>query len=223
MTSKDGDPKVAVFVDYDGTITDRDTFDLLVQRAAGRAAWLQLEEQLHGRLRTLREVLAAQASLICCTLAEADAIVADESAFDPQFSKFVAACETAHIPLLILSSGVAPLIERALGRNGLRHVPFRANEVDVLPDGWRIRFRDASDNGHDKAAAVREAKEGGSRTIYIGDGFSDFDAAIEADVRFAKRGRSLEAHLRRSGVAFTPFDSFADLLPAVSQALLRGR
>jgi 2-hydroxy-3-keto-5-methylthiopentenyl-1-phosphate phosphatase len=215
VTRNDGDPRVAVFVDYDGTITDRDTFDLLVQRAAGRAAWLQLEEQLHGRSQTLREVLAAQASLIRGTLAEADAIIADESVFDPHFTQFVEACEAAHIPLLILSSGVAPLIDRALARNGLAHVAVRANDVEIRAEGWRIRFRDGSDNGHDKAAAVREAKESGFRTIYIGDGFSDFDAAIEADVRFAKRGRSLEAHLRHSGLPFTPFDSFDELFPAL--------
>lgn len=163
---------------------------------------------------TLREVLAAQASLIRCTLDEADAVIERESNFDPTFADFAKACESAHVPVMILSSGVAPLIERALTRNGLARIPFRANEVEVRPDGWRIRFRDNSENGHDKAAAVREANAKGARTVYIGDGFSDFDAALEADVRFAKHGRSLEAHLRRCEAAFTAFNNFSDVSAA---------
>ena len=217
MKQKDGDPQVAVFIDYDGTITGADTFDLLVQRAAGRSAWLVLEEQLHGKTMSLRDVLAAQASLITCSLDEADTIVAREAPFDPRFEEFVEYCERQRFPLLILSSGVAPLIRRALERHGLARVPFRANEVDISGEGWRLRFRDDSDNGHDKAAAVRDAKQNGFRTVYIGDGFSDFEAAIDADVRFAKRGRSLEAHLLRSDISFTPFSSFAELLPAVAR------
>jgi len=217
VTRANGDRRVAVFVDYDGTITNRDTFDLLVQRAAGNQVWANLEGRLQGRTMTLRDVLAAQASLIRCTLDEADELIARESIFDPAFADFVRACEAARVPLTILSSGVAPLIERALARNGLAQVAFRANDIEVRPDGWRMRFRDDSDNGHDKAAAVREANADGFRTVYIGDGFSDFAAALEADVRFVKRGRSLEEHLRGSKVPFTAFSSFAELLPSLHQ------
>ncbi len=74
-----------------------------------------------------------------------------------------------------------------------------------------MRFRDPVGNGTDKAALVDEANVRGLRTIFVGDGRSDYDAALRADVRFAKRGLSLERYLTQREVAFERFDSFADV------------
>ncbi len=166
---------------------------------------------LHDRAMTLREVLAAEAALITCTLEEADAFLAYETRFDPAFKAFVQGCRERGVPVTILSSGIAPLIERALVRNGIEGVPVRANDVEVRPAGWLMHFRDDSDNGHDKAADVREAKARGSTAVYVGDGFSDYDAAVVADLRFAKKGRALGPHLRSLNLAFTAFSSFDEV------------
>jgi 2-hydroxy-3-keto-5-methylthiopentenyl-1-phosphate phosphatase len=160
---------------------------------------------------TLREVLARETALITCTLEQADAFLAAESRFDPSFADFFAGCSERGWPLTILSSGVAPLIERALERNGLAGVPVRANDVEARPDGWIMHFRDESDNGHDKAADVREAKARGSQTVYIGDGYSDFDASLAADIRFAKAGRSLVRFLQEREASFTEFTNFKEV------------
>jgi 2,3-diketo-5-methylthio-1-phosphopentane phosphatase len=206
----------SVFVDYDGTITDLDTFDVLVRTYAGAHLWHDLEERLEAGTMTLRDVLSAQAAAIHVSLDEADALLARETHFDPAFAPFVRACEERGIDLTVVSSGVAPLIERAFARNGLSHVRILANGVDPDPSGWKFHFRDASDNGHDKAAAVRIARDAGFETIYAGDGPSDYEAAIVADRRFAKVGRGLERYLRERGIAFTPFESFAQVtLPAL--------
>jgi 2-hydroxy-3-keto-5-methylthiopentenyl-1-phosphate phosphatase len=74
-----------------------------------------------------------------------------------------------------------------------------------------MTFVDPSDNGHDKAAHVRAARERGDRTVYIGDGISDFLAAVEADERYAKTGRALEAYCRERNIPCTSFTSFAEI------------
>ncbi|MDP9018628.1 MAG: HAD-IB family phosphatase [Candidatus Eremiobacteraeota bacterium] len=206
---------VEIFVDYDATITDRDTFDVLVQHAANAAKWQEFEAHLHDRAMTLREVLAGQCALIGGTLEEADAFLAKETRFDPAFKTFAAAAQKQGIPLTVLSSGVEPLIERAMQRNGITGVPVRANDVEVRADGWIMHFRDGSDNGHDKAAEVRAARARGAQTVFIGDGFSDFDAAEAADIRFAKTGRALVNHLRERGLRFTEFASFTQVQAAL--------
>jgi len=107
-----------------------------------------------------------------------------------------------------------PLIESALRRSGLGRVRVRAN--DVLTGGaWALQFRDESPNGHDKAAAVRAAIAQNETVAYIGDGYSDYEAALAAHVRFAKRGRSLERYLRDRAVEFTPFSTFAEVEAAL--------
>ncbi len=104
-----------VFVDYDGTITDVDTFDVLVKGFAGTRVWEHFESQLETKALTFRQSLAAQAALLRCTLDEADEVLVRTIKIDPAFTSFVAGCERKGVPVTILSSGLGPLIERALG------------------------------------------------------------------------------------------------------------
>ncbi len=117
----------------------------------------------------------------------------------------------------VVSSGIRQIIGPALERAGVDVTVF-ANDVYFEPDGWRMTFLDDSANGHDKAARVREARAAGARTVYVGDGISDFEAALAADVRFAKTNRALEQYCRERGVAFTPFATFAEVERALFSA-----
>lgn len=198
-SAKTASAELAVFVDFDGTITDLDTFDVLVRSIAGDAPWARLEAELAAGRLTLRDALAAEARLLGgISLAEADALLARATRVDPAFP-----------------AGVAPLIRLALARCGLDDLPVHANEVEVVPDGWRLCFRDASANGHDKARAVRRAAAAGDVTVFIGDGRSDFEAALVADRRFARRGRALEAYLRDVHVPYAAFDDFTEVARAL--------
>lgn len=88
---------------------------------------------------------------------------------------------------------------------------------------WRPVWRhDGSALGHDKAISMAEARREAERAcagedgavpliVFIGDGVSDLPAAREADVLFARRGLRLEEHCREHGIAYTPFDTFADI------------
>ncbi len=198
----------AVFVDFDGTITDLDTFDILVKRFAGDDAWQRTEIGLDDGSMTLRDVLQLQASYVRGTFAEVAAILRSEIAIDPTFAAFVASARAREIPVTIVSSGIAPIIADRLAAIGLGDLPIIANEIDPAPTGWSIRFRDADGNGTDKAAIVRAAKAAGTRTIFFGDGRSDYAGALEADLTFAKAGLALERYLHERGVPFTPFSQF---------------
>jgi 2-hydroxy-3-keto-5-methylthiopentenyl-1-phosphate phosphatase len=206
---------LAVFVDYDGTITDRDTFDVLVHVCAGREQWLRLEAGLTAGSISLREALAAQAAFVRLSLEEAESEIARHARIEPSFAPFARACLKRGVELTIVSGGIATLIERALSREGLSHLRVLANDADVTADGWRMTFRDETAHGHDKAPAVRDARARGLKTVYVGDGISDFDAALAADTRFAKRGLALERFLTQERVAFTPFSNFDEIARAL--------
>ncbi len=207
----------AVFVDYDGTITDADTFDVLVRHFAGDAVWHEIEGRLQRGEITLRDALQEEAGLVRASFDEACEILERSVRFDPTFADFVADCERRGIALTVVSSGIEPVIRHALEHHGLARVPIVANGLDADPSGWHIRFRDELANGTDKAALVRAARERGEFSTYIGDGLSDFDAALAADYVYAKRGRRLELFLEREGVPFTAFSRFAELVGAPLQ------
>jgi len=200
----------AIFVDYDGTITNVDTFDLLVRSSAGDGPWDAIEADIANGTCTLRRALERQAALIHMSPQDAFALVEREAHIDPSFPAFVATAQAAGAEVTVLSSGLRQMIEPRLHQLGMQ-VPIVANDVTFDPAGWRLSFVDDSDNGHDKAARVRAAREAGTHTVYIGDGISDYEAALAADVRFAKVGRALERYCRKNGVACTSFTSFDEV------------
>ena len=210
----------AFFVDFDGTITDLDTFDVLVNHFAGESAWHASERGLRDGSTSLRDVLQLQASHVRGTLDEVCAILKSEIALDPTFAPFVAACRAAGVPVTVVSSGIEPIVRGRLDDVGLGDLPIIANGIDADPAGWRIRFRDPVGNGTDKVAVVRAAQAEGRLAAFVGDGYSDYAAALAADRRYAKRGRNLERHLGKLGLAFTPVSSFADI--DVEELVTRG-
>jgi 2,3-diketo-5-methylthio-1-phosphopentane phosphatase len=199
-----------LFVDFDGTITDVDTFDALVRAVAGDAAWEAIDGPLLAGEITLREALARQAAEVRLSRAETLAFMIAHARVDPAFGPFVHTVRAHGGTIRVVSSGIATVIHDALARAAVE-VDVIANDVDFAPEGWTMSFVDPSDNGHDKAAHVRAAQARGSRTVYIGDGISDFAAALEADERFAKKGRALEAYCRARGVACESFASFREI------------
>jgi HAD superfamily phosphoserine phosphatase-like hydrolase len=201
----------AFLVDFDGTISDLDTFDVLVRHFAGDEAWHETERGLRDGSLTLREVLQLQAAHVRGSLDEVSALLRERVALDPSFVPFVAACRARDVPVTIVSSGIEPIVRGRLAELGLADLPVVANGIVADPAGWRIEFRDPVGNGTDKVAMVRAAQAQGRRAAFVGDGRSDYAAALAADRRYAKRGLNLERYLRGEGVAFTPISSFADI------------
>jgi HAD superfamily phosphoserine phosphatase-like hydrolase len=205
---------VEIFVDFDGTITDVDTFDALVRAEAGDASWDALEVELHSGAITLREALRRQAALCRRSAPETIAFLEANAVVDPTFSPFVARARAAGAAICVVSSGIRTVIHAALERAGVE-IEVLANDVDFDPAGWTMHFIDESVNGHDKTAHVEAARAAGAHTVYVGDGISDFDAAASADRRFAKAGRRLEEYCRANGIACTPFARFSEIAGAL--------
>ena len=195
---------LAIFVDFDGTITDVDTFNVLVRAHAGDGEWAALERELLGGRLTLREALRREAALVRLTRPAALAFLEANARVDPAFRPFVARARAHGAHIVVVSSGIRTIIHDALARAGVE-IDVLANDVDFAEQGWTIDFIDDSENGHDKAAHV-DSPRGRRRTVYIGDGISDYEAALVADIRF-KAGRRLERTAAR-GVSCAPFTSF---------------
>ncbi|MFN2461680.1 MAG: HAD-IB family phosphatase [Candidatus Velthaea sp.] len=203
-----------MFVDFDGTITDIDTFDALVRDAAGDAVWDALDADLVAGRVSLREALSRQAAYVRCSKPAALAFLETRAHVDPAFAPFVAAARAHGADVRVVSSGIRSVIGPALARAGV-DVPVLANDVDFAATGWTMSFIDDSANGHDKAAHVRAARSRGEATVYVGDGISDFEAALEADRRFVKKNRALEAYCRKRGLACVSFTSFREIESAL--------
>jgi 2-hydroxy-3-keto-5-methylthiopentenyl-1-phosphate phosphatase len=162
--------------------------------------------------------MQAQAGLVRGDFDDVSAYLRRAINVDPTFADFVRVCRERGAALTVVSSGVERIIAERLAEVGVRDVAIVANGLVADPAGWRLVFRDDVPNGTDKAALIRSAAATGARTVLVGDGRSDFDAALAADVRFAKRGAPLERYLRERDIpceSFANFREIAERLPAL--------
>ena len=126
---------------------------------------------------------------------------------DPHFADFYFWAKSHNIPVIVLSSGLTPIIrallEKVIGTDAAsievvcNDVVDRPPQVRDQPGGWTVQFHDDSDFGHDKSLTIRpyvkhfdeQPHESRPTMLYAGDGVSDLSAAKETDLLFAKEGR----------------------------------
>jgi 2-hydroxy-3-keto-5-methylthiopentenyl-1-phosphate phosphatase len=204
-----------IVVDFDGTITERDTLDEMCQTYAPEA-WAAAEDDLQRRSMTLREVIAAEFAPI---IGDHDTIVSEtvtRARVRPGFAEFVRAAEAAGDRIVVVSSGFESVIRPILEREGLGRLDVIAHDVRFTPDGGVVDFRHGEICpvcGEECKRSVVESMRDGGDVVYVGDGYSDLCAAEAADVRFARR--TLAEHLDREGAAYTWFDDFTTVREAL--------
>lgn len=211
--------RVHIFSDFDGTITEQDTLIFLTTHLGGGSELVAAIGRLlrEGQL-SLREGIAAEMRSIRAPFAAAEKLLREQVQLDPHFKAFAQWCHTQALPLTILSAGFQQNIELFLPRDEFPQLEILANEL--RPDescGWQCLFRDQTDEGHDKARALREARARGQYTIFIGDGLSDRAAAAAADEVFAKH--SLAEYCRERGIRCREFQTFAEVLEQLQERI----
>jgi 2,3-diketo-5-methylthio-1-phosphopentane phosphatase len=154
----------------------------------------------------------------------------DNITLDPFFKEFLIYARSANIPVVVLSSGMAPIIEALLkklvGEDLAGDIAIVANGVQARPGktledegGWEIVFHDESGFGHDKSREIRPyaALPATQRPtmFYAGDGVSDLSAARETDLLFAKEGRDLVTYCVKEDVPFTQFADWESITQKV--------
>jgi 2-hydroxy-3-keto-5-methylthiopentenyl-1-phosphate phosphatase len=212
---------LAVFSDFDGTIAHPDTLNFLAERFAGAEFRLEIGRQIVSGKLSLRDAIQQEVGVIQGSLQEVLAFLNEHIEVDPTFPDFAGWCFQQRIPLTVLSGGMRQVIESLLRPLDLPSVRVLANEVKIDNNHWQLEFVDGTDWGHDKGAALREAKKAGQLTVFLGDGLSDRGAAVEADIVFAKAG--LARFCEVEGIPFLEFGSFSDVRDALTHRLCPDR
>jgi 2-hydroxy-3-keto-5-methylthiopentenyl-1-phosphate phosphatase len=193
---------VRLVLDWDGTVTERDSLDLVLREFGDPEIYLQVEEEL-GRRLSLHEVIALEFETVKAPLPEVAAWLVENVRVRPGFRELVARRRP-----LIVSAGFHELIEPVLAREGVA-VELVANRVDPVPSGWRAVFRDTAPCPVCGEPCKRAALPRGEPVVFAGDGYSDRCAALAAERVFATGG--LATYLERRGVPFEPLTDFHEL------------
>ena len=191
-------------LDLDGTVTERDTLDLVLSEFGDREIYERAEAELDAGRMTLNDVIATEFATVTAPLDEVVAHVLEHARVRSGFAELARARRP-----LVVSSGFHELIEPVLEREGvLGAVELRANRVDARPDGWRVHFR-VAETCEVCGEPCKRADLPAGEVVYAGDGHSDYCASLAAARVFATGG--LARWLERRGVAFTPLTDFRAL------------
>jgi 2-hydroxy-3-keto-5-methylthiopentenyl-1-phosphate phosphatase len=188
-------------LDWDGTVTERDTLDLVLQAFGDAEIYERVEQELDAGRMTLNDVIASEFATVTVPLDAAVDYVVEHTRVRPGFAELARARHP-----LVVSSGFHELIEPVLEREGvLGEVELRANRVEARPEGWRVHFRVAEPCEECGEPCKRgDLPEG--EIVYAGDGHSDYCASLAADRVFAIGG--LARWLERRGVRHEPLTDF---------------
>ena len=191
-------------LDWDGTVTERDTLDLVLSEFGDGEIYERAEAELDAGRMTLNDVIATEFATVTAPLDEVVAHVLEHARVRSGFAELARARRP-----LVVSSGFHELIEPVLEREGvLGAVELRANRVDARPDGWRVHFR-VAETCEVCGEPCKRADLPAGEVVYAGDGHSDYCASLAAARVFATGG--LARWLERRGVAFTPLTDFRAL------------
>ncbi|KAG9045265.1 hypothetical protein FS837_006725 [Tulasnella sp. UAMH 9824] len=223
--------KVVVLSDWDGTITLTDTNDYLTDNLGfgfEKRRALNLEV-LAGRM-SFRDAFREMLESINIPFDECIRLLKQNIKIDPSFREFYEWCKTHDVPLVIVSSGMEPIIravfESTVGVES-SEVDIICNSVKVNENGkFEILFRHPeSGYGHDKSQAILPYRSLPHKPIlfFFGDGVSDLSAAQHADVLFAKDKPDGEndfaAYCTKMGIKHLTFKHFHEALPIVASVV----
>jgi 2-hydroxy-3-keto-5-methylthiopentenyl-1-phosphate phosphatase len=196
--------KRIVFCDFDGTITARETFEVVLKQFAPELS-AQLLPQMYARELTLREgVRQILASIPSSRYPEIIELTRPQP-MRPGFSELLDFLEVQGVPLVVVSGGLRGMVEVVLGSLVERVRGIHAIDVDT--SGVQLQVRSPYEAGTEMVAKVKVIEAyAPDQAIAIGDSLTDLNMALQAPLVFARD--RLAKYLDEHQTPYIPWNDF---------------
>ena len=208
---RDGDPPLAILVDYDGTIALTDVSDTVMAEYVTGDWEAEAAAYDAGRSGS-RRLMTVEMAMVDADPADLFATAAAQP-HDAGFVPFVQRARDAGVPVEVVSDGFGFFIEPAMVALGFPDLPivsarttFRGRRAEIAYPNGNPRCLVCGTCKRNRVLAHRAA---GRRVVFIGDGESDRYAAGYSDVVFAKR--SLVRICLEAGWPFERWTKFREI------------
>ena len=214
--------KPVLFFDFDNTLTTGDILDQVIEEFSPNETWRDWENAWEDGRLPARDCLRLQIENLRVTREDLLKYLS-QVRVDSVFAAIVDWAKTRRVDVNIVSDSFLPLIHHILLSNGIDVVPVFANDLGFSGDRLipAFPFYDPACARSANAKARHLAPYRGHATLFAGDGHSDLDAALSADIVFAKSTLAKELGVR--GTAFHPFDTLAPILEFLETQLRHER
>ena len=199
--------------DFDGTITERDTLHLIVERFGERGLWDAIVPRLRAGELTVQQAMQLEFDSVRATRDEVVGMVLSEARLRAGFRELVDWSAARGHQLVVLSSGFRTVIDPLLAHWGFTGLDVEGNDARFTRRGCTLLWADRGGRcelcGRPCKRHDLRARAGSRRVVYVGDGISDRCVSRIADLVFARA--DLASHLAEQGVPFLPFEDFIEV------------
>ncbi len=211
-----------LFFDFDNTLTEGDILDQVIERFSPDERWRDWEHAWAEGTLPARDCLRLQIENLRVTRETLFGFLSGVRV-DPAFAEIVDWAKARGVNVNIVSDSFLPMIHHILMNNGIDVVPVYANDVGFAGDRLipAFPFYDPACARSANAKARHLAPYANHRIIFAGDGHSDLDAALAADVVFAKS--TLAKELAARAATFHPFETLEPVLEFLETQFSRSR
>ncbi len=202
----------AIYCDFDGTITKRDTVNEFFEKYIGDK-WLESEKLwIDGKISSRENAIIQVGMLNNISQKQLDDYI-NSIEIDDYFLDFVDYVKSNNIKLTILSDGFDLFIKKVLERYDLE-LPFYANKLIYKNGKFSIEFPYYNENCNKKAGMCKCQKVKEKYFCYIGDGTSDLCIASKADLLFASK--NLHEYCKKNSIKHCHFTSFSNIIKTLN-------
>ncbi len=211
--------KILIVSDFDGTINKKDIGEEFARIIDNNS---ELREQLIGSKISMPDIYRRMLSREGMTLNTVRDFYVGQSVIDEHFIPFLQFIEKHDIVHIIVSDGFDLLIQAALEKDGIEdHICVFANSIRDNGEGITVDFPfmtdDSSVFGVCKKSIVNAFRPYFDRIIYVGNGYSDIDAAPDADIVFARS--VLKKYCDENRIPSVVYGNYGDIINLLSRSI----
>ena len=196
-----------VFCDFDGTISNEDLLDKLIDHCESREFRINQEQCILNGATNYNNVLALFLDKFNISFNDAIQILNAENVIDEHFENFYNLCVCKKIPFYIVSSGIKKLIVNYLPY--VDDTSIYANDVDIdESNNWKLKL--FMNVGINKLNIINQYEQ--RPKIYVGDGLSDISIVDSVDFLFVKNGSYLHNFCIDNNKKHITFNNFNDFI-----------
>ena len=200
--------KYIIFSDFDGTISRKDTLDIIVDDIIGKEYRIMMDEKVYRGEITNNDWLSIIFSKIKISFPDAIDLIKNKTNNEPidkYFELFYDKCCKKNVPIYIISSGYKSIICELL--KFIDNQLIYSNDAYIdKNNNWNLIF-----NPLNKLEIINKLRREDYKTIYFGDGISDLCVVGHVDILYAKKNSTLEKYCKENNFDYIGFNDFSEI------------
>lgn len=204
--------KFAFVSDFDGTLTDRDFYHIVMDKYLKDWSW-----DYYNEWKKTKKINVEFLNKIFGAMNRDEQEILDdilELPLDPYAISFIKKVQNCGGDFFILSAGTSYYIKKLLEHLNMKNVTvismegiYKNRGIQILPDPKSEFYSDMW--GIDKEKVIKTLKQKYSNVYFAGDSEPDMGAAKAADCAFARN--DLQKLLQSRDASFIPFHKFNEV------------